>query len=175
MSKPMMFWGVLLFILLAAVACSPAAAPPAEGIPQTGEEEIEEPVEEPVAEVEETEASVEEEGTGGEEPAETAAEAGANTSDDFPIPAEAYSVDVTSNGRTVQYQFDGTIDDIVAFFEEELPATGWEMAGPQDTVVGSIASFLRKNAAGDQLTINVQENELGGFVRVTATVQRANP
>jgi hypothetical protein len=169
MSKTVVLWGVFLLILLAAVACSPAAPPPEEEVAQA-----EEPAQEQV-EAAETESAAEEVGAGGEAPAETAAEAGASGEANIPVPEEAYSVDRTNDGRSVQFQYDGTIDDIVAFLEEQLPASGWEMAGPKDTVVGSIASMLRKNADGDQLTINIQENELGGFVRVTATVQRANP
>jgi len=48
------------------------------------------------------------------------------------------------------------------------------MAGSPDNAVEAIATMLRKNEAGDRLAINMQTNELGGFIRLTITISRAN-
>jgi hypothetical protein len=165
----LVLWGVLILIMVFSVSCSPSPAGSAVEA-ESGDAELEEPTAEVAEELsggEETEAPVEEAGTGGEEPV---SENGVPT--DFPVPEEAYQLQVT-RGKIVSFQIDATIDEMVTYYTDNLPGAGWEMAGPQDTSVGSVASMLRKNAAGDQLSITMQGNELGGFVRVTLSVNRS--
>ena len=95
-----------------------------------------------------------------------------NNLDDVPIMNEAYQVQKGS--KTIIYQVDGNIEEVVTYYQDELPNYEWEMARPPDTAVGAIATMLRENAAGDRLAINMQANELGGFVRVNITISRAN-
>ena len=94
--------------------------------------------------------------------------------DDVPIMKAAYQLQISRSGDNVNYQVDGTIDDVVTFYQEELPKYAWEMAGPPDNAVGFIATMLRKNVAGDRLAINMQFNELGGFVILSIAISRAN-
>jgi hypothetical protein len=168
-------WGVFLLILVVNASCSPQLAASTTGAePAAPIVEAEDPLaveEEAVDPIdgEDTEAPVEEAGTGGQEPVSDSGIAG-----DIPIPEDAYQVQVARRGTTVLFQIDGEIDDVVGFFQENLPNNGWNLAGPPDTSMGSIATLLRKNEAGDQLSINMQGNQLGGFVRVTIVVQRAN-
>ena len=94
--------------------------------------------------------------------------------EDVPVIDDAYRLVAGSSGKNVVYQVDTTIEEVVTFYQEELPNSAWEMAGPPDNQVATIATMLRENAAGDRLAINMQRNELGGFVRVTVTISRAD-
>jgi hypothetical protein len=164
---------VFVFILVLSASCSPSPAGSAGGA-EPVEPEVEEPTAviaeegEELTDVEETEAPVEEAGTGGEVPV---SENGVPV--DIPVPEEAYQLQVVRQGRIVSFQMDGTIDDLVAYFAENLEAVGWEQTNSPDTNVGSVASMLRRNEAGDQMSITMQANELGGFVRVTVSVNRS--
>jgi hypothetical protein len=166
-------WGVFLLILLAAVACSPGAAQPPVEVEATEEApalaETAQPESGAGETVAETEAAPEEAGTGGEEV--PVAENG--VAEDIPVPEAAYQLQVARQGTNISFQVDGTIDEIVGFYTEQLEALGWNKATNPDSAVGSIATLFRKNEAGDQLSINMQKNELGGFVRVTIVLQRA--
>ena len=94
--------------------------------------------------------------------------------DDVPIMEGATRVQISRAGNNINYHVDGTIDDVITFYQEELPNYGWEMAGPPDNAVANIATMLRENTAGDRLALNMQFNELGGFVILTINVSRAN-
>jgi hypothetical protein len=97
-----------------------------------------------------------------------------NNLDDVPIMDEAYQVQKGRSGKNVVYQVDASIEEVVTYYQEVLPNYEWELAGPPDNAVASIATMLRENADGDRLAINLQANELGGFVRVNITISRAN-
>lgn len=97
-----------------------------------------------------------------------------NNLDDVPIMDEAYQVQKGRSGKNVVYQVDASIEEVVTYYQEVLPNYEWELAGPPDNAVASIATMLRENAVGDRLAINMQANELGGFVRVNITISRAN-
>lgn len=168
--RPVVLWGIFVLITLLAVSCSPRPARTVVGAaPAAPEVETELVGEEIGDEItgEEIETSAEGTGTGGQQPVSDTGVAA-----DIPIPEEAYQVQIARQGRTVIFQIDGKIEDIVTYYQENLPGLGWDLAGPPDTYMGSIASMLRENEAGDKLTINMQGNELGGFVRVTLTVIR---
>ena len=94
--------------------------------------------------------------------------------DDVPIIEGATQVQISRTGNNINYQVEGNVDDVMTFYQEQLPNYGWEMAGPPDNAVGNIATMLRENTAGDRLAINMQFNELGGFVILTISVSRAN-
>ena len=131
---------------VAATATGSEAEPVEEVAPETGEEQEPAPV-------------VEEEESGG---------------DDVPIMDGAYQLQISRTGNNVNYQVDGTIEDVLTFYQEELPKFAWEMAGPPDNAISNIATMLRENADGDRLAVNMQYNELGGFVILTITVSRAD-
>lgn len=97
-----------------------------------------------------------------------------NNLDDVPIMDEAYKVQKGRSGKNVVYQVDASIEEVVTYYQEILPNYEWELAGPPDNAVAAIATMLRENAAGDRLAINMQANELGGFVIVNITLSRAN-
>jgi len=61
---------------------------------------------------------------------------------------------------------------VVGFYQDQLANYGWESVGNPDTVVARIATLLRTNEVDDRLSINMQHNELGGFVVVTITIAR---
>lgn len=90
--------------------------------------------------------------------------------EDVPIMQGAYKVQVARGGANVVYQVDTDIQTVVQFYQDQLPGMGWEMAGPPDNVVGSIATMLRQNEDGERMTVNMQENSIGGFVQVTIAV-----
>lgn len=92
--------------------------------------------------------------------------------EDIPIMDGANNLQVARDGTNIQFQIDGAIEDVVAFYQEALPDFGWEIAGPPDNVIGVIATMLRENEVNDRLAINMQANELGGFVLLTITVNR---
>jgi hypothetical protein len=133
---------------VAATATSSETEPEAaeEVAPETGEEQEPAPV------------VVEEEGKG----------------DDVPIMEAGYQVQISRSGNNVNYQVDGTIEEVLTFYQEELPKFGWEMAGPPDNAISNIATMLRENADGDRLAVNMQYNELGGFIILTITVSRTD-
>jgi hypothetical protein len=108
------------------------------------------------------------------EEAPVVADVTGNVPEDIPVIEGAYRLVAGSSGKNVVYQVDTVIEDVVTFYQEELPDFAWEMAGPPDNQVATIATMLRENASGDRLAINMQRNELGGFVRVTITISRAD-
>jgi hypothetical protein len=93
---------------------------------------------------------------------------------DLPLPEGAYKVDVSAGGTQVSYEHTGTIQDMVDYLQSELPGFGWDVQTSPDSAVGSIATMLRKNAAGDTLSVNMQYNSNGDFTTLTMAVLRAN-
>lgn len=92
--------------------------------------------------------------------------------DDVPVMDGAYQLQAGKSGKNVSYQVDASVEEVVAFYQEELPKFEWEMAGPPDNAIGSIGTMLRENAAGDRMAINMQFNQVGSFVRLTITISR---
>ena len=62
--------------------------------------------------------------------------------EDIPIMDGATNLQVARDGTNIQFQIDGAIVDVVAFYQEVLPDFGWEIAGPPDNVIGLIATML---------------------------------
>jgi hypothetical protein len=93
---------------------------------------------------------------------------------DVPVMDGAYQLQAGRSGKNVSYQIDAAVEDVVSFYQEELPKFEWEMAGTPDNAIGSIGTMLRENAAGDRLAINMQANERGGFVILNISILPAN-
>ena len=49
--------------------------------------------------------------------------------------------------KNVIYQIDASEEEVVAFYQEELPEFEWELAGPPDNAIGPIDKIRRENAA----------------------------
>ena len=92
--------------------------------------------------------------------------------EDIPVIEGVTRLQVIRGGTNILFRYNGSIDDVVTFYQDVLPEHGWELAGPPDNVIGAIATMLRENEVMDTLAINMQANELGGFVDVTITVSR---
>ena len=152
-----------ILILLLAAACSPSSGPVDEG-----GESPEVVTEQAPAEVE---AGEPEEGTTETEVADATA-GPAGVPEDIPIMEGASNLQVATGGTNITYQVDGEIADVVGFYQDQLGNYGWESVGNPDTVVARIATLLRTNEVDDRLSINMQHNELGGFVVVTITIAR---
>lgn len=151
-----------ILVLLFAASCSPSAGPVDEGeepsVVVTEEVPLEVDAELPEEGVTETEIAGAPEGPPG-------------VPEDVPI-MEGYRNLQVANASNITYTVDGEIDDVVSFYQEQLPNYGWESAGNPDTQAGKIAAMLRVNQDGDRISINMQHNELGGFVVVTITISR---
>ncbi len=91
---------------------------------------------------------------------------------DVPLMDGAYDIDIQRSGTQITYKVDADVQSVVDFYHEVLPPLGWEIKGPPDSVVGNIASMLRKNAADEQLTINMQYNPNAQFTVVTIALSR---
>lgn len=159
----LILWSVLILLMLVITACSPSRISVAEYDQTTSGNG--EPTE-----VEEAPPTDEEGGTS--EVAPPVKPVVGEVPEDVPVMEDAYDLQAGRRGNTVVYQVDATIEDVVSFYQEELPKFGWELAGPPDSAIGAIATMLRENSAGDRLAINMQSNELGGFVTLTITIDR---
>lgn len=155
---------LLSLLLLFAVACTPSRVPVEEAtLPAGGEIEATEEV----APTEEGEATP-------EQPELTevpTTESGVPA--DVPIMEGAYNLQVARGGNNIVYQVDASVDEVVTFYQEELPKYGWNTTRNPDTAVGSTALMLRENDAGDRINLNMQYNPIGDFVRLTITIARA--
>ncbi len=112
------------------------------------------------------------ENTSAESPTESAAVDKNQAPEDVPLMDGAYEISIERNGTQIKYKVDAEVQAVVDFYHDVLPPLGWEIKGPPDSVVGSIASMLRKNANGDQLSINMQYNPNAQFTIVTIAISR---
>lgn len=152
----------LLVILLVVTACQPSRrpVPTEEGAPPVATESAPQ-------EIQETEPA-----SGEAAPETQALPSGSEVPEDIPIPEAAYELQIARKGTYIQYKVDGEIADVVAFYEQEFPNSGWDQGRSPDTVVGAMASLLREKEIGDRVTISMQKNQLGGFVVVTISISR---
>lgn len=158
-------WGVFVITALLAAACSPSAA--------SAPQQTQEPAQPTSAadEPEPTAVDVDAE-PGATQPQAATGVEGAR--EDIPIMEEARGLQVLREGGTITYEVDTDIETVVSFYQEELPKHGWELAGPPDSALASLATMLRENDSGDRMTVYLQENQLGGFVKVNISVVRIN-
>lgn len=92
---------------------------------------------------------------------------GANIPDipeDIPIMPGARNIAITQDGSNISYEVDGVIDDVVSFYQDQLPNYGWEMTRSPDNALGSMATMARVNEEGDRITFSLQYNPMGEFV-----------
>lgn len=152
--------------LLIGAACTPTRVPVEEATLPTGGEGVV-VTEEAATPLEESEATP-------EQPEFTevpTTESGVPA--DVPIMEGAYNLQIARGGNNIVYQVDASVDEVVTFYQEELPKYGWQPTRNPDTSVGSMALILRENEAGDRINLNMQYNPLGEFVRLTITIARA--
>ena len=155
----------LLVILLLIAACTPSRIPVNEyDGPLPGGTPIEQQPTEVIREIDVPESD--------EEPTPVV-ELEGGIPEDLPMMEGAYQIQAGHSGKNVSYQIDGSVEDVLTFYQGELPKFGWELTGPPDNAIGSIGTMLRENGAGDRLTINMQANEVGGFVKLTIVISRA--
>lgn len=161
--------GSALLFVSAACQQSPSSPPGAEPtVRPTHPSEIGSSV---VEQAEEQLEEIQEEVEASPEPTEVPLnESGGAT--DIPIPEDAYKYQIMRGGSSATYQVDMDIDELVSWYQEELPKYGWELAGPPDSAIGAMGTMLRENEAGDRLTINMQANVNAGFVSVIIQVIR---
>jgi hypothetical protein len=107
--------------------------------------------------------------TGGETAATATPPSG--VPDDVPIMPNARELQA-SNLLNVIYKIDVSINDVVAFYQQELPNYGWETVNNPDSVVGSMAQMARAKANGDRITFSIQYNPVGEFCIVQIYLTR---
>jgi hypothetical protein len=79
----------------------------------------------------------------------------------------------TSDFTNISYVVDGKVEDVVTWYQEQLPQYGWEMSRAPDTALGSMANMSRINADKDRLTLSLQHNPIGEFSVIRIVVVRA--
>jgi hypothetical protein len=84
-------------------------------------------------------------------------------SSDLPIMADAF--DTTSFGGIVSYTTPSSIDDAVAFYNQQMPAQGWT-PGPASTDVPGFAS-LEFTREGETASIIISEGDGGNSVLIS--------
>jgi hypothetical protein len=82
-------------------------------------------------------------------------------------------LDVSNGGTNISYEVDGTIEDVVTFYQDELPNFGWEMTRTPDNVLGAMATMARNNEKGDRMTFSLQYNSIAQFVVIRIFITRA--
>jgi ABC-type Fe3+-hydroxamate transport system substrate-binding protein len=92
--------------------------------------------------------------------------------EDVPIMPEAKELQVT-NQNNIDFKVDLPLEDVVAFYQEELINYGWDKINNPDTVVGSMAQMSRSKANGDRITFSLQYNPIGEFSIVKIFITRA--
>ncbi len=162
---------LILILMFFVAACGGSNAPVAE--PTAVPEEV--VAEEPTAE----ESAVEEPATpvpsgGGEEPVEEVPALDENgVPTDVPLMDGLYDLRVEANNTRIIYKIDGTIEDVVTYYQAELPTLGWGQTLGADSAVGAMGMIGRQNEKLDKLSMNLIFNPNGNFVIVTIDVIRA--
>ncbi len=90
--------------------------------------------------------------------------------ENVPVPPGAYDIQVARSGTQVSYKVDGDIAPLVEFYQAELPGLGWTQECAPDSALGNTATMLRSNEIGEQLSVNMQYNQLGNFVAITMSL-----
>jgi hypothetical protein len=93
--------------------------------------------------------------------------------EDVPIMSGSRKLDVSNGGTNISYEVDGTIEDVVTFYQDELPNFGWEMTRTPDNVLGAMATMARTNEKGDRMTFSLQYNSIAQFVVIRIFITRA--
>lgn len=148
---PLLFTGVMILILLVVTACAPRTTQP--------------PQAELVEESPSTEEEIEDMGENdeGQQPEEQPAVDESGGPADVPIMDGAYRLQTARAGTSISYQVDGSIEDVVAFYQEELEKLGWQATGTGDALIGPRATLVREKEDA-RMSINLQYNSVGDFV-----------
>jgi hypothetical protein len=158
-------WAIVLILSLTLAACSPGSGSTSQQEGGGGQ---------PVVSTQGSQPGSGEEQPGPQPTQQQVVTGEAGARDDIPVMDGAREYQVMRGGASIVYEIDADIDTVVNFYQEQLPQYGWEMAGPPDSALASIATMLRENGSGDRMTINMQENQVGGFVKVNISVVRKN-
>jgi hypothetical protein len=92
--------------------------------------------------------------------------------EDVPVMPDAYDLKIP-NEVTVYYKVDKPLQDVVTFYNEELPNYGWEQPKNPDSAVGAMAQMARSKSDGDRITFSIQYNPVGEFTIVQISLTRA--
>lgn len=95
----------------------------------------------------------------------------AGVPDDVPIMPDAYELEVT-NQKNIKYKVDLMLEDVVTYYQQELPNAGWDKINNPDSVVGSMAQMSRSKSNGDRITFSLQYNPIGEFSIVQIFITR---
>jgi hypothetical protein len=93
--------------------------------------------------------------------------------EDLPIMPGSRKLNVTSEGTNISYEVDGSIDDVVSFYQQELPNYAWDMTRTPDNALSNMGTLSRLNENGDRLAISLQYNPMAEFVVVRIFINRA--
>lgn len=92
---------------------------------------------------------------------------------DVPIVPGAYEIRSERENTRITYKVEGTIDDVVTFYQMELPTYNWTKMRGQDSAVGAMGSISRENENGDTIAILLSFNPNGNFVSVAIDILRS--
>jgi hypothetical protein len=95
-----------------------------------------------------------------------------NVPEDVPIMPGYRKLSLTSDASNISYEVDGTIDEVVTFYQEELANLGWEMSRSPDKTYSAFGTLSREKESGDRITISLQFNPIGEFVVVRLVILR---
>ena len=168
MKKQRLFLFFVLLVAAALVAAcgSPAAAP-------TEVPAVEEPTSAPVGDDTQPEATAVVDTSGDAPTAEPEVETGGVPAD-IPLIEGYRDLQISPDSTNMSYIIDGmTIADVVAYYQVELEAVGWEMGRAPDNALPNMGTMGRVNAQGDRVSFSLQNNPVGGFVVIRITISRS--
>lgn len=92
--------------------------------------------------------------------------------EDVPIIPDAYDIEITDK-LNQNYKVDLPINDVVEYYQTELPKNGWDQINNPDSVVGQMAQLTRSKLNGDRINFSLQYNPIGEFSIVQIFITRA--
>ena len=161
----------LFFVLLVAAALVAACGSPA-AVP-TEVPAVEEPTSAPVGDDAQPEATAVVDTSGDAPTAEPEVETGGVPAD-IPLIEGYRDLQISPDSTNMSYIIDGmTIADVVAYYQVELEAVGWEMGRAPDNALPNMGTMGRVNEQGDRVSFSLQNNPVGGFVVIRITISRS--
>jgi hypothetical protein len=159
----------MIIILLVAAGCSPRSAPVQPQEDPVIEEEpvisVEDPMVEPLDFEEDMDEGDAPEGEEQDFSDQQVVRGEDGVRSDIPVIENAYKIQVSRAGYNINFQVDGTIDEVFSYYQEELARRGWQQMTASDSVSGPRGSLVRDKEDA-RLSMNFQENTIGGFVVV---------
>lgn len=92
--------------------------------------------------------------------------------EDVPLIPGYRKLTITSDGSNIAFEVDGSIENVVNFYTEELANLGWELSRSPDKTYSAFGAISRVKESGDRITISLQHNPFGDFVVVQMVVLR---